>query len=315
MVPVPEAELPVLLPPIEHWLPGDDGRSPLASLPSFVETRCPHCGGPARRETDTMDGFACSSWYFLRFVSPHYADGPFDPAALAQWGNPDLYVGGAEHAVMHLLYARFWTKVMADAGIVPFREPFPVLRSQGTMHARDPQTGEVRRMSKSAGNVVTPDSVAETHGADALRIYLLFMAPFENNTVWDEEGINGARRFLERTWRLANEVAASRPARQRAVPAGDSEARTGADDAPDGRPGDGRDRAAGVQHRGGRADEVPERHERLSRRAGRHAGWLERCAISCWCWRPSRRTSLRSCGSAWAGVQRARPAVARVGRS
>ncbi len=206
MLPVPEAALPVLLPPIERWLPGDDGRSPLAALPSFVETRCPQCGGPARRETDTMDGFACSSWYFLRFVSPHYADGPFDPAALAQWGHPDIYLGGAEHAVMHLLYARFWTKVMADAGIVPFREPFPVLRSQGTMHARDPQNGELRRMSKSAGNVVTPDSVAETHGADALRVYLLFMAPFENNTVWDAEGINGARRFLERTWRLVNEM-------------------------------------------------------------------------------------------------------------
>jgi leucyl-tRNA synthetase len=108
---------------------------------------------------------------------------------------------------MHLLYARFWTKVMADAGIVPFREPFPVLRSQGTMHARDPLTGDLRRMSKSADNVVTPDSVAETHGADALRVYLLFMAPFENDTVWDEEGINGARRFLDRTWRLVNEVA------------------------------------------------------------------------------------------------------------
>lgn len=211
IVPVAEAELPVLLPSIEHWLPGDDApdgaRSPLATLPSFVETRCPQCGGPARRETDTMDGFACSSWYFLRFVSPHCTDGPFDPAALAQWGSPDLYVGGAEHAVMHLLYARFWTKVLADAGIVPFREPFPVLRSQGTMHARDPLAGDLRRMSKSAGNVVTPDSVAATHGADALRIYLLFMAPFENDTVWDEEGINGARRFLDRTWRLVNEVA------------------------------------------------------------------------------------------------------------
>jgi leucyl-tRNA synthetase len=206
MAPVPEAELPVLLPDIEQWLPGDDGRSPLANLSSFVETRCPQCGGPARRETDTMDGFACSSWYFLRFVSPDFADGPFDPAALAQWGRPDLYVGGAEHAVMHLLYARFWTKVMADAGIVPFREPFPVLRSQGAMHARDPLTGDLRRMSKSADNVVTPDSVAETHGADALRIYLLFMAPFENDTVWDEEGINGARRFLDRTWRLVNDV-------------------------------------------------------------------------------------------------------------
>jgi len=209
VVPVPESDLPVLLPHIEEreWLPGDDGRSPLANVPEFVHTTCPRCGGPARRETDTMDGFACSSWYFLRFVSPDYEDGPCDPAALAQWGPPDLYVGGAEHAVMHLLYARFWTKVMADAGLVPFREPFPALRSQGVMHARDPRTGEARRMSKSAGNVVTPDSVAATHGADALRIYLLFMAPFENNTVWKEEGIAGAKRFLQRFWRLAVAVA------------------------------------------------------------------------------------------------------------
>jgi len=210
-VPVPERDLPVRLPHVKAWRPGDDGRSPLANVPSFVNATCPRCGRPARRETDTLDGFACSSWYFLRFVSPHHQDGPFDPATLAQWGPPDLYVGGAEHAVMHLLYARFWTKVMADAGIIPFREPFPVLRSQGVVHARDPRTGQVRRMSKSAGNVVTPDSVAESHGADALRIYLLFMAPFENNTVWEEDGIVGATRFLERAWRLVNAVAGSAP--------------------------------------------------------------------------------------------------------
>ncbi len=207
-VPVPESDLPVLLPHIDAWLPGEDGRLPLANIPGFVHTACPQCNGPARRETDTLDGFACSSWYFLRFVSPHYADGPFDPAALARWGAPDLYVGGAEHATMHLLYARFWTKVMADAGIVPFREPFPTLRSQGVMHAQDAATGVILRMSKSKGNVVTPDEVAEVYGADALRIYLLFMAPFENNTVWEQEGIVGARRFLERVWRLVVLIAA-----------------------------------------------------------------------------------------------------------
>jgi leucyl-tRNA synthetase len=206
MVPVPEDDLPVLLPHVEAWLPGRDGRSPLANVTEFIHTACPECGGPGRRETDTLDGFACSSWYFLRFVSPHYNDGPFDPQALAQWGPPDLYVGGAEHAVMHLLYARFWTTVMADAGIIPFREPFPVLRSQGVMHARDPRTGEVTRMSKSRGNVVTPDEMTEIHGADALRIYLLFMAPFENNTIWEEEGIVGAKRFLQRFWHLATAV-------------------------------------------------------------------------------------------------------------
>ena len=212
-VPVPEEALPVRLPMIERWEPGGDGRSPLANVASFVRTSCPRCGGDARRETDTMDGFACSSWYFLRFVSPEYDEGPFDPRALARWGPPDLYVGGAEHAVMHLLYARFWTKVLADAGWIDFREPFPVLRSQGVMHARDPQTGQVRRMSKSAGNVVRPDAVADEHGADALRVSLLFMAPFENDTVW-EEGVVGARRFLERTWRLAHAVVGVEPAEE-----------------------------------------------------------------------------------------------------
>jgi leucyl-tRNA synthetase len=210
-VPVPERDLPVLLPHVEEWLPREDGRSPLANVPGFLHAVCPACGEPAQRETDTLDGFACSSWYYLRFVSPGYAAGPFDPEALARWGTPDLYVGGAEHAVMHLLYARFWTKVMADDRLVPFREPFPVLRSQGVMHARDPETGVVRRMSKTTGNVVTPDEVAAREGADALRVYLLFMAPFENNTVWEEDGIVGARRFLERTWRLVQMVADGAP--------------------------------------------------------------------------------------------------------
>ena len=211
-VPVPERDLPVLLPHTESWQPGDSGRSPLANLAGFVHCRCPLCDGPAERETDTMTGFACSSWYFLRFVSPHYSDGPFDPRALERWGRPDMYVGGAEHATMHLLYARFWTKGMADAGIVPFREPFPVLRSQGVMHALDPETGTTRRMSKSTGNVVTPDRVASTYGADALRLYLLFMAPFENDTVWEEGGIAGSKRFLQRTWDLVNAVAKTSPA-------------------------------------------------------------------------------------------------------
>jgi leucyl-tRNA synthetase len=207
IVPVPEHDLPVLLPHIAAWQPGDDGRSPLANTPEFLHAACPACGGPARRETDTLDGFACSSWYLWRFVSPRYTDGPFEPAALRHWGPPDLYVGGAEHATMHLLYARFWTRVLADAGLIPYQEPFPVLRSQGVMHARDPQTGQARRMSKSAGNVVTPDSVADAYSADALRIHLLFMAPFENNTIWDEEGLVGAQRFLQRVWRLGMAVA------------------------------------------------------------------------------------------------------------
>jgi leucyl-tRNA synthetase len=196
VVPVPEADLPVLLPHMPDYQPRGDGRSPLANLPEFVNAPCPSCGGPARRETDTMGGFACSSWYFLRFADPWYDAGPLNPEAIQRWLPVDLYVGGAEHAVMHLLYARFWTKVLADAGLIGFREPFPHLRSQGILHASDG-----KRMSKSRGNVVTPDEVVERYGADILRIYLLFMAPFDRDVNWDEEGITGAERFLQRVWR------------------------------------------------------------------------------------------------------------------
>ena len=200
-VPVPEEQLPVLLPHMPDYQPRGDGRSPLENLPDFVSTSCPACGGPARRETDTMGGFACSSWYFLRFADPWYKTGPFNPEAVRHWLPVDLYVGGAEHAVMHLLYARFWTKVLADAGLLHFREPFPRLRSQGILHASDG-----RRMSKSRRNVVTPDAVVERTGADVLRIHLLFMAPFDHDVVWDEEGIVGAQRFLERVWRVCLET-------------------------------------------------------------------------------------------------------------
>ncbi len=196
-LPVPEAELPVLLPHLPDYQPRGDGRSPLANLPEFVDTACPVCGGPARRETDTMGGFACSSWYFLRFADPGYQAGPFNPEAVRRWLPVDLYVGGAEHAVMHLLYARFWTKVLADAGLIGFREPFPRLRSQGIVHASDG-----KRMSKSRGNVVTPDEVVERYGADILRVYLLFIAPFDHDVIWDEEGIAGSERFLQRVWRI-----------------------------------------------------------------------------------------------------------------
>ncbi len=194
---VPETDLPVLLPHLPDYLPRGDGQSPLANLSEFVQTACPGCGGPARRETDTMGGFACSSWYFLRFADPWYDRGPFNPEAVQRWLPVDLYVGGAEHAVMHLLYARFWTKVLADAGMLSFREPFPKLRSQGIVHAADG-----KRMSKSRGNVVTPDEVVASHGADVLRLHLLFMAPFDRNVTWDQEGIVGAERFLQRVWRL-----------------------------------------------------------------------------------------------------------------
>jgi leucyl-tRNA synthetase len=196
-VPVPEEQLPVKLPPMENFAPDGTGRSSLARLPEFVNTSCPQCGGPAQRETDTMGGFACSSWYFLRFTSPHYAQGPFDPQAMRYWMPVDLYVGGAEHAVLHLLYARFWVKVMADAGLVPFREPFSKLMNQGQLMGPDGL-----RMSKSRGNVITPDAMVKTYGADALRIYEMFMAPFDQDIAWSTEGIMGARRFLTRFWNL-----------------------------------------------------------------------------------------------------------------
>ncbi len=196
-VPVPEADLPVLLPPMENFQPDGSGRSPLARLPEFLNTTCPRCGGPAQRETDTMGGFACSSWYFLRFVSPHEQQRAFDPQSVRYWLPVDLYVGGAEHAVLHLLYARFWTRVMADAGLVDFREPFTKLMNQGQLMGPDG-----KRMSKSRGNVITPDSVVAEQGADTLRVYELFMAPFDQDISWSMDGLVGARRFLNRVWGL-----------------------------------------------------------------------------------------------------------------
>ncbi len=211
-VPVPEAALPVELPPVPDYRPRGDGRSPLANVPSFVHTTCPRCGGAAERETDTMTGFVCSSWYYMRFTDPHNAERPFDAEEARRWLPVDLYIGGAEHAVSHLLYSRFWTKFLADEGWVDFREPFPKLRSQGVLHARDTETGTVERMSKSRGNVVTPESVIERYGADVTRLHLLFMGPFEANTVWEveEDGvtpqhIEGVRRFVQRVWRLSTD--------------------------------------------------------------------------------------------------------------
>ncbi|PZS00774.1 MAG: leucine--tRNA ligase, partial [Chloroflexi bacterium] len=195
IVPVPEDQLPVLLPPLERYEPGGDGRSPLATDPDFVNTTCPACGRPARRETDTLDTFVDSSWYYLRFTSPHDDQAPFDPDRVAYWCPLDLYVGGAEHAVMHLLYFRFFTKVIADAGLLAFREPAPRLMNQGVLHAPDG-----RRMSKSRHNVITPDSVAAEYGADTLRGYILFICPFEADAVWDPQGINGVHRWLGRVW-------------------------------------------------------------------------------------------------------------------
>jgi len=197
IVPVPEDQLPVLLPPMKDYLPSGTGRSPLANVKEFVNTTCPKCGGPAERETDTLDGFACSSWYFLRFASPHEDRRPFDRRAVDYWLPVDLYVGGAEHAVMHLLYARMWTKVMFDEELIGFDEPFPALRNQGVVWASDGQ-----RMSKSKGNVVTPDAMIDKYGADALRLWELFMSPFDEATNWNESGVAGTLRFITRVWMM-----------------------------------------------------------------------------------------------------------------
>ncbi len=204
---VPDRKLPVLLPEVESYEPDDSGRSPLARAEGWVFTTCPSCGGPASRDTSTMAGFACSSWYFLRFASPHEEDRPFDPEAVRYWLPVHLYVGGAEHAVMHLLYARFWTKVMHDAGMVDFDEPFTVLKNQGMLLGADHQ-----KMSKSRGNVVTPDEMADRYGVDALRLYILFMGPFEAELEWSEEGIAGTYRFIRRLWSLVLETAMADPA-------------------------------------------------------------------------------------------------------
>ena len=203
---VPDRHLPVVLPELQNFEPDDSGKSPLARAEDWVSTTCPGCGGPARRDTDTMAGFACSSWYFLRFPSPHEENRPFDPQAVDYWLPVDLYVGGAEHAVMHLIYARFWTKVMYDAGMLNFQEPFSVLKNQGMILGADGQ-----KMSKSKGNVVTPDEMVEKYGADALRLYILFMGPFEAELDWSEDGIAGTYRFLKRVWRVLLETAEPEP--------------------------------------------------------------------------------------------------------
>ena len=194
IVPVPEEDLPVLLPPDAEFKP--TGESPLKYCQSFVNTTCPKCSGPARRETDTMDTFMCSSWYFLRYTSPETRDVPFDAAKVKYWLPVDLYTGGAEHAVMHLFYARFFIKTLRDIGLVDFDEPFTRLFNQGTIIYR----GD--KMSKSRGNVIAPDEYVAELGADAVRGYLMFIGPWELGGEWNDRGIVGVSRWLNRVWSL-----------------------------------------------------------------------------------------------------------------
>ena len=194
-LPVPEEDLPVLLPEDAEFLP--TGESPLALHEGFVNVDCPDCGRPAKRETDTMDTFVDSSWYFLRYASPNYADGPFDPLSVGQWNPVDQYTGGVEHAVMHLLYARFFVKALRDLKLLDFDEPFERLFNQGTI------VFQHRKMSKSRGNVVAPDDYVERVGADAVRSYLMFLGPWDQGGEWSDSGINGVARWLNRVWELA----------------------------------------------------------------------------------------------------------------
>ncbi len=201
IVPVPDKDLPVVLPDLTDFQPRDDGQSPLANDPTFIKTTCPQCGGPAERETDTMDGFACSSWYFLRFADPHNDQAPFARDKVDYWLPVDDYIGGAEHAVMHLLYARFWTKVIFDEGLINFQEPFTKLHNHGMILAPDGS-----KMSKSKNNTIEPDSlISQGYGADSIRLLELFIGPWNQMAAWSTEGLGGTYHFLQRIWTLCQE--------------------------------------------------------------------------------------------------------------
>ena len=199
MVPVPDDQLPVELPDIEDYTP--KGRSPLAAAEDWVNVKCPDCGGSARRETDTRDTFVDSSWYFLRYCDARNEHAAWDPAALREWMPVDQYIGGVEHAILHLMYARFFTKALADLGHLDFQEPFQALFTQGMV------TKDGAKMSKSKGNVVSPASIIERVGADTARCYILFVGPPDQDADWSDEGVEGVHRFLSRLWRLSAETA------------------------------------------------------------------------------------------------------------
>jgi leucyl-tRNA synthetase len=196
IVPVPEDQLPVLLPEVEDWKPTGSGSSPLAAIPSFVNTTCPTCGGPARRETDVSDNFLDSAWYFLRYPSTEFDDRLFDADLTARWLPVDMYIGGREHSVLHLMYTRFITMALHDLGYLPFDEPFKRFRAHGII------TKDGAKISKSRGNMVNPDDYIAAWGADTVRAYLMFMGPYTQGGDFSDRGISGVRRFLNRVWNL-----------------------------------------------------------------------------------------------------------------
>ncbi len=206
-VSVPESELPLKLPEVESYMPTDTGESPLSTLESFINTTCPQCGGAAKRETDTMPQWAGSSWYFLRYCDPTNDKELASKEALDYWMPVDWYNGGMEHTTLHLLYSRFWHKFLYDEGIVPCKEPYMKRTSHGMILGKDPERpGEFTKMSKSKGNVVNPDDVVKEYGADTMRLYEMFVGDFEKAAPWQENGIKGCKRFLERIWNMSENL-------------------------------------------------------------------------------------------------------------
>ena len=200
-VALPESELPLLLPEVESYEPTDDGESPLSAMTDWVNTTCPHCGGPAKRETDTMPQWAGSSWYFLRYMDPHNDEALASKEALDYWAPVDWYNGGMEHTTLHLLYSRFWYKFLYDIGVVPTKEPYAKRTSQGMILGE----GGVK-MSKSLGNVINPTDVIEAYGADTMRTYIMFIGDFEKTASWSANAVKGCKRFLDRVWTLGESV-------------------------------------------------------------------------------------------------------------
>ena len=206
-VALPESELPLKLPDVDSYMPTDTGESPLSTLESFINTTCPCCGGPAKRETDTMPQWAGSSWYFLRYCDPHNDKELASKEALKYWMPVDWYNGGMEHTTLHLLYSRFWHTFLYDQGVVPCKEPYMKRTSHGMILGKDPERpGEFTKISKSKGNVVNPDDVVKEYGADTLRLYEMFVGDFEKAAPWQENGIKGCKRFLDRVWAMQEKV-------------------------------------------------------------------------------------------------------------
>ena len=199
-LPLPEKELPLLLPNVKSYEPSGTGESPLATITEWVNTSCYKCGGAARRETDTMPQWAGSSWYFLRYPSSHCHTAPFDSKALKHWMPVDLYVGGVEHAILHLLYSRFFTKVLYDLKLLSFEEPFLRLFNQGMVCRKSERTGKIEKMSKSKLNVVNPDELVQKYGTDTIRLFELFIGPPEQEAEWNDNGVEGVHKFLRRAW-------------------------------------------------------------------------------------------------------------------